>query len=142
MTDITKQVRKEIHDLLDQGQIVDQDELAAAIVKARDDIHGGDVDFYKTCAFAEVRNIARSCIKKFRPSEDPGDFQLTLPGFEHLQKAYFVRREGRNLLVPVDQCSDTELLARAKEYDEMAKGCRDHALEIRQYVAARAGQAA
>lgn len=142
MSDITKQVRKEIHDTLDKGLIVDQDEIAAAIIGARPDIHGGDAEFYRLFAFEHARDVARSCIKKAKASDLDPELQLTLPGFDHLQKAYFVRRGRRNLLVPVDQCTDIELLARAKEYDEMAKGCRAHAREIREYVAARAGQAA
>lgn len=142
MSDITKKIRAEIHDKLDAGEIVDQDRLAAEIIEARSDIHGSDVDFYKVCAFAEVRNIVRSCIKKFKPSAANDDDQLTLPGFDHLQKAYFIRRDDRDLLIPVTLCTDAELLARAREYDDMAKGCADHALELRKYVRARTGRAA
>lgn len=41
------------------------------------------------------------------------------------------------VLVPIHQLSDSELLGRAAEYDDMAKGCHKHALEIRGYVRAR-----
>lgn len=46
-------------------------------------------------------------------------------------------RDGDVVIVPVDQCTDDELKARAAQLDEMAKGCMAHALEIREYVLAR-----
>lgn len=63
--------------------------------------------------------------------------QLVLDGFEHLQIAYTFEREGRTVLVPVDQCSEIELERRAREYDDMANGCRAHSRELREYIATR-----
>lgn len=136
MSDITKEIRQFISNKIDTGVIVRADWLTAEIIEQRGDINGGDLPFYRVCAFNHVREIVRSCIKKYKPAPTT-DSQLVLPGFDHLQKSYFMDRDGESVLVPVDQCTDAELQSRAREYDDMARGCRAHAFEIRKYVEVR-----
>lgn len=63
-----------------------------------------------------------------------------LPGFEHLKAGYEVERDGAKVIVPLAALTDADLSARAKEYEEMAKGCRRHAYEIREFVRSRSEQ--
>jgi hypothetical protein len=135
-TSITSEVRKFIANKIASKETVVIDWLTNDIVSSKDEIEGSDLPFYRVCAFKHVRDIVKSCVGKYdrKPSTDS---QIVLPGFEHLQVAYTVSRDGENVLVPVDLISDEELAMRAAEYDGMAQGCLAHALEIREYIKAR-----
>lgn len=141
MTSLAKEIAELIQRTVDQGQVTEKDWITAQVMAAHPDISGEDAPFYRVLAQQRIDERVSALIGKFKPSSEVSR-QLILPGFDYLQKAYLLTREGKNLLVPVDQCSDHEMLARAKEYDEMAKGCSAHAREIREYVAARQAQVA
>lgn len=138
-------ITAEVHKLVDEkfaaGVLVQTHWIAQEILATHDNIEGDDAEWYRVCTFKEVCRIAKSAIGKFK-AEDITSEQLLLPGFRHLCKAYPLTRQGDLVLVPVDQCSDGELLGRADELDKMAKGCVDHAAEIREYVLVRKSEAA
>lgn len=138
-------ITQEVHKLVDEkfaaGVLVQTHWIAQEILATHDDIEGEDAAWYRVCTFKEVCRIAKSAIGKFKAEGETSE-QLLLPGFRHLCKAYPLTRDGDLVLVPVDQCSDAELLSRAEELDKMAKGCVDHAAEIREYVLVRASEAA
>lgn len=133
-------VRKEITGFIvgkvDRDEIVNLGLLVDEIVTTRSGIDGPDADFYRVCTYKVVRDVAKTCVAKYN-AKSLTSRQISLPGFEHLQSAYTVVRNGVDLLVPVGRMTDAELLERAEEYDAMAKGCRDHAREIRGYVTKR-----
>lgn len=139
---VQSEIRKLVTDCVERGETRTVASFVDIVMSDHSAIEGDDADFYLVCTRARVKEIVTKVIGKFSPKEDAPDRQLVLDGFQHLQVAYTFERHGQTALVPVDQCSEIELIARAKEYDEMAKGCRAHAREIREYVAARAGQAA
>lgn len=62
----------------------------------------------------------------------------TLPGFDHLQTHYIVCRDGDEIAIPTEQCSDAELDAIAARIDAMAETCKAHAREVRRYKRLRA----
>lgn len=138
---ITAEVHKLVDEKFASGVLVQTHWIAQEILSSHDDIDGEDAAWYRVCTFKEVCRIAKSAIGKFR-AEDTTSEQLLLPGFKHLCKAYPMTRQGDLVLVPVDQCSDFELLGRAEELDKMAKGCVSHAAEIREYVLARKDEVA
>ncbi|MER9937452.1 hypothetical protein [Mesorhizobium sp. M0088] len=135
-TSVYSEVRKIIADKIAAGEIVIVDWLTHEIVAGKPGIEGTDTEFYRVCAYTHVKDLVKRCVGKYdaRPETDR---QLTLAGFEHLQVAYTVDREGRVTLVPVDQLSDSEIIGRAKAYDLMAEGCRAHARELRSYLRER-----
>lgn len=133
---ISTEVRKFIADKIENGDTIVVAWLANEFVSSKSGIEGDDAGFYRDCAILQLKGIIRSCIGKY-DAKRVTDAQLTLDGFEHLQRAYTVMRADQVVLVPINQLSDSELLARADEYDVMAKSCRDHAREIRSYIAAR-----
>lgn len=133
---IYPEVRKYIADKVLRGEVVIVDWLTHEIVASKAEISGLDVEFYRVCAFTHVKDVVKRCVGKYDAKEQT-DKQLRLDGFEHLQVAYTVTREGQVVLVPVDQLTDDEIEARASEYMAMAESCRAHARELRSYRRAR-----
>lgn len=133
---VFKEIRKYITDKVNSGAIVRVDWLTAEIIAAKDRFDGEDSNFYLICAHKHVAEVVKDCIGDYRPKPTV-DAQLVLDGFDHLQKAYPVEREGIRVLVPIHLLSDAELEARAVEYVEMARGCIAHAKEIRAFIKAR-----
>jgi len=88
--------------------------------------------FYEFAAPAYVRANIREVLKGFENTTEP-DPARVLPGFEFLQRAYSVKREEEQVIVPTSQLSDDELEAKAQEYEKMGAGCYEHAAEIRRY---------
>ena len=129
-------VRDFIQGRLDAGLILRADWVTAEILAGKQEPECEDADFYLICARNHILEVVKRCIGKYS-AKPTTDEQLKLPGFEHMQKAYQVEREGVRLLVPTDMLTDAELLRRADEYDEMAVGCRAHAREIRDFVERR-----
>jgi len=142
MPNITKEVRELIADKVVNGEQIKVPWVTQEVLDRHSDIEGEDAGFYLICARAHIKDIVRSTIGKYDAKEPSSDRQLVLAGFEHLQIAYTVERQGEVTLVPVEQLTDKELLDRATEYDEMAKSCRAHAREIRKYVEARGAESA
>ena len=140
-TSVYREVREYISDKIARGEVVMVDWLTHEIVANKSAIEGDDVEFYRVCAFTHVRDVVKRCIGKY-DAKPKTDEQLILDGFEHLQVAYSVERSGHVVLVPVDQLSDAEINLRADEYMKMARGCRDHAKELRAYALSRATQQA
>lgn len=117
--------------------IVRVDWMTAEYIKTKARADGEDMPFYRACAGAHVADLMRRVVGKYESRPQQTDSQIVLPGFEHLQRAYTVVRDGVNVLVPVQLLTNAELEARANEYDAMARGCRAHAREIRSFVAGR-----
>jgi hypothetical protein len=130
----------DIHSLIDtklaSNVIVTVAWVTRCVMEGRPDISGDDADFYRECAARDIAGIVRSALGKYDAKDDtPRD--LLLPGFEHLCRAYSFTRGGEVVVVPVALCTDAELAERAGQLDEMAKGCRAHAREIREFMLAR-----
>ena len=86
------------------------------------------------------RDMAGRMIRGRCPTDPEGkSAQLTLPGWEHMQRWYLVHRDGEYQGVPVGRCTKDELLAIAAEKDKVGATYVAHATEIRQYVAERFG---
>lgn len=133
---ITTEIRKFIADKISNNEAIVIPWLITEILDRKNDIGGNDLPFYLTCTRKAVSEIVRKCVGKY-DTTPANDAQIVLPGFDHLQVAYPVERNGQQILVPVNQLSDDELEQRAKEYDTMARSCRLHAREIRDYLKAR-----
>ena len=129
-------VRQVTQRLLEQREIVSVKSVVQAVLEQKSDIYGDDLPFYQRFAIEEIKRQAKKAMSIYKPKAET-DKQLVLDGFEHLQIAYPMVREGEYLLIPTDLCTDEELLARASEYGQMARGCLAHQKEIRGFVAER-----
>lgn len=130
---ITGEIRLLVAQYVDARRICDVETICSEFISGKSEPECEDADFYLTCAYKFARETIKSVIGKYKPTDQGTDPQLKFDGYEHLQKAYPVARGGRNLLVPTQLLSDEEIAGRAHELDSMAKGCRDHAKELRDY---------
>jgi hypothetical protein len=135
--DIKAMIAKMVADKIDGGSVVNMHWTVTDVLNEFDDIEGSDRDFYLITARYYVYEQVKSCVKKYDTTDTPSTAQIVLDGFEHLQKAYPIERGEVRQLVPVNQMSDAELESRACELDDMAKGCTDHAQEIRTFISSR-----
>jgi hypothetical protein len=123
---------------LSQGQTIAPDWITNAIVAAHplpDDFEGDDAEYTEICRWSHTRDVVRKAVGRFKANPKLEiDDQLTMPGWEHLQKGYLVTRDGEQQLVPVSHLRPMELERKAKEYEQMGRGCFAHAQEIRRYV--------
>jgi hypothetical protein len=136
---IYSQVKAIIADRIEAGEQVVVDWLTHEIVRGKELIDTPDSDFFRACAYVHVKDVVKRVVGKY-DSGPASDAQYVLEGFQHLQKAYTVQRQGQNILVPVDQLSIEEIEARADEYDTMAAGCVAHAKELRFFALSLSGQ--
>lgn len=133
---ITAEIHKLIDEKLANGVIVHPNFIATELLDAKGEIEGENAMFYRTMTFKQVLGLVRSASGKY-DTKDTTSSQLAFPGFKHLTRAYPMMRGGDSVLVPVELCTDAELLGRAALLDEMAKGCREHAREIREFIKTR-----
>ena len=136
-----KDIKKLIHDLIANkisgNQVVNMDWAVTDVLNEFSDIEGGDVDFYIITARHYVNEQVKACIKKYEPNDSEAGGQIVLDGFDYLQEAYPMVRGGSRVLVPTQQATDDELMAKASEKYAMAKGNQTHGDEIVQYVESR-----
>lgn len=104
---------------------------------------GQDAHFWRFCGYEKTRDTVRRIINS-RAGNKPSkaEEQMKLPGYDHLQQYYMVRRDEEDIGVPIHSMTDEEIEAKAVLYDNMAKACHAHAKELRRYAAVRAHEAA
>tara|TARA_R110002126_G_scaffold120217_1_gene261383 strand:- start:7 stop:453 length:447 start_codon:yes stop_codon:yes gene_type:complete len=132
------EVRKFVSDLVDSGVETPVEWITTHFLNSSGAISGEGVALYRYCTRAHVNRIVKRVVGKYNvEAHSADDCQLPLDGFDLLQRAYTVPRDGKIVMVPIDKCTSPELLDRADEYDKQAKSCRLHARELRSYVKAR-----
>lgn len=105
---------------------------------------GEDADFWRFCGYMECREQVRRRISRIEGKDalERVAQQHLLPGFEHLQSYYVVKRDGEDIGVPVGDMTDDELAAKATTYRAMGKACFAHAREIDRFLEMRAAAVA
>ena len=138
ITEVQDYIRRMITDKIDQGQVVSMSWITNEVLQEHGDMHGSDSDFYVICARHYVSDVVKKQIQKYEPNNGKAESQMTLAGFEYMQKCYTVPRNGeKSVLVPTDQLTDEEIELRAQEYEAMAQGNLKHAQELREYARIR-----
>lgn len=138
-SDLKQEIRDIVAADLAAGKTIQRGWLVHAVLNAHPLGAIRDRDFNLLCRQAAVVEAVREVLRdlKFaaeKPETVASRGQLPLPGFTHLQRGYPVA-DGE--IKPIQVIGDDVLLARADLYDRMSDGCREHADEIRRYVAGR-----
>ena len=100
--------------------------------------NGEDVEFWRYCGQTACREAVRRCINKRagdRPQQDDG--QLVLPGWDHLQAYYMVRRDEEDIGISVFNLTDNEIQEKEALYRKMGEGCFAHARELARFKSQR-----
>lgn len=129
-----REVSTFIANKIQKNEIVRVQWAVAEILKTKQKIANDDADFYNVCAHHHIERLVKRVVGKYK-TEPTTDKETTLFGYEYIQIAYTVQRKGVVELVPIHMLTSDERLARAAEYDAMAKGCMGHADELRRYDA-------
>jgi hypothetical protein len=119
-----------VEEKITSGQLVNQHWTTTEILNQYDDIEGGDSDFYIITARTWVNSEVKRAIGKYESDPSSSDDQLTLDGFQHLQRAYPIVRDGDRCLVPVEQMTYQEFTEKAEAYSSMSQGLAKHSDEI------------
>lgn len=137
-TDVTAEIRSIVSDRINSGLIVRVEWLTTEILAMKSNIEGEDADFYIACGVDFIKDTVKRVVGDYRPKASAvTDAQIVMDGFDHMQRAYTVEREGETVLVPVYLLSEAEIEGRAVELEAMAKGCIAHARELRAFQRAR-----
>lgn len=137
-TDVTSEIRKIVSDRIEAGVVIRAEWLTTEILSMKSQIDGDDADFYIACAVDFIKDTAKRCIGLYAPKPTIAtDAQIVMPGFDYVQRAYTVERDGEVVLVPVHLLTDAEIKARSAELMAMARGCIAHAKELRAYLRER-----
>jgi hypothetical protein len=141
--DLDREVESVIKAAINKGDVLPVTWLTQAIVATHKDISGADADWYAVCGYGHVRAMVRAAVRRFKPdAESEVDRNLILPGFERVQTAYVVERDGEQNFVPTGQLTNDEIETKAVELEQMGAGCFLHAKELRRYKAERSRVAA
>lgn len=136
-----KELEQQAHQLIsrkiEQGESVQMHWAVTEFLNLQPEITGPGELFYQLAARDYAYRLIKKAVDKYDKNSRPGDGQMTLEGYEFLQEAYTVERDGERQLVPIHSATASELLKRATDYEKIGAGCYSHAREIRQYVADR-----
>jgi hypothetical protein len=101
-------------------------------------------EFFKHYAYKGHRKDVGAYIAKvYGDTEDERrQLELVLPGFEHIQRRYVVRRNGEDVAVHPKDLSDPEIDARVRLLKRRGKACLAHANELARFKTIRASKQA
>lgn len=92
-------------------------------------------DFWRHCGYSDCRREVTRCINR-RAGDNPKEAdlaQLKLPGYEHLQRYYVVKRDDEDVGVPIYDLTDDEVAGKAAMYRAMGTACFAHAKELERF---------
>ena len=138
--ELAEEVRQFYAELIKQNKPVQTPWAVEGIMKAHMDIHGEDSEWYKRSTRANVWDAVNAYVRSVKASETDTESmeQMELfPGYERLQRAYAVERNGISTIVPVESLSDEEIDTKADSMDRMAEGLRLHAADLRRFKESR-----
>ena len=133
--DLEMEVFTVIERALAQGNVAPAAWITQSVIADHTAISGDDADWYRLCAYGHVRDAVRKCLRRYRlDPETAADPQLTLEGFERVQKMYLVERAGDQVIVPTEQLTPTEVGDKIAELRQMGTGCFLYADELERYL--------
>jgi hypothetical protein len=105
--------------------------LRQAIITRHPRIYGDDADFAILCVAEHVEDTVEQVARRYKPKADrQQQTEMVFEGYEYVQKAYMIDRDGDSTLVPTGLATPEELRAKAKDLRQMGAGCYAHADEL------------
>lgn len=110
--------------------------LTQQILNNHQDVSGEDAPFYSITARLAVYDAVREAMNayKIKPAGQTDD-QMKLPGFEHLQRRYYVTVNNEQLAIRIQDLTDEQRADKVRELRAMGHGCFQHADELERFDA-------
>ena len=117
------------------GEIVKMEWAVKELIQCMGEITGDGADFHIIAADYYAWRIVKSTVNKIDAATSAANqsSQMDLSGFDKIQEAYTVKRNGSISLVPVELMTPEEREERASLFEKFAKGLISHARELRRY---------
>lgn len=135
--DLSTEIKQLVEAAIGQTKAMPADWIKMSVI-ARHPLPGnwtGDHrDFAVLCIHSHVRSEVKDALRKMKVREDLGDPQITMEGFNRLQRAYIIERNNELVVVPLELCTTAELLAKAEELQAKIEGMAEHRAEILRYL--------
>ena len=125
---IYSRIHEAVRDAVAAGKPLLVDSIVAEIIEEIAAPKGADAEFYLLCAQDQIKQAVRQALSSVSKIDQLG---AENNGFNHLQKAYSVERDGRRVLVPVWELTAKEMSGRIAQYERMAESLRRHAMELK-----------
>jgi len=138
-TDLTREINELILAMQERNEPrMHPDWITQEIMLRHPGIEGEDSDFYTLTARSHVRDSVRQALNRFKVKPElVANSQITLEGFERLQRYYLADEDGAQVAVRVQDMTERQLADKAAELRAMGAGCYQHADEIERYHAQR-----
>ena len=109
------------------------------IVNRHPGVEGEDSPWYIDRAYSDVSDAVERYVRRVKASEDqPAVEQEDLfPGYRRLQRRYVVTRSSAQIIVPVEDLTDEEVLSKIQEHKAQAEGHLLHAEELQRFLTER-----
>lgn len=134
-TTLNEEIDAIIQDRMAAGDALHPAWIAQAVCAAHEPglIEGDDKLFWLHAGHLTVRKAVLDRVRLVAGTSPERSAAPTLPGFEHLQTHYIVKREGDEIAIPTSNLTDEELEGIAARIDAMAETCKAHAREVRRF---------
>ncbi len=145
LSDLINEIRTITDRSMAIGATCHPDWVTQEIMAQHASIVGEDSDFHLVVSRETVRAQVRKQIGRYKLTPEGAlcpDGQLVLEGFEFLQRAYLIDRDGEQVAIPVERMTSAMRQAKIKELRAMGQGCMRHADELERYDAAYPNKAA
>ena len=120
------------------GAVLHPDWITQAVMKDHAEIEGADADFHLCISRLYVRKEVTQQLNKTDaiPKLDEPQ-QLTLEGYEYVQKYYVIKRGDDLVSVRVDALTYEEGKKKAMSYIRLGAQCNAHGEELLRYIEGR-----
>jgi hypothetical protein len=135
--DLTQEVQALIEGRLERHEIVDPIVVVQELLAQWDPLpEHSDSEKYLLCSHLTIRGEVSSWIRRYRAYEEDEEQerQILLPGHKRLQEAYVTKRDGRQLVIPIEKMTREECEAKIEQLGSMRSGLTEHIEEFLRYV--------
>ena len=133
------EVSTAVDELMDRNEFINPEKVTTVICSNHQHELVNDAPFSTFNNYTNVRRVVRQVISKKTDPFPDGEKtnQLTIEGFNHVQKYYCIEREGEMQGVPVVAMSDEEIDNKCDELIKMGRTCFAHAKELKRFKEVR-----
>lgn len=139
---VIEEIQDVIRRALDAGTSPKKRWIVHEVMSNHRDVHGSDAEWQTCRSYESLDNHVRLEVQKLKPGGDDKAQEDLFPGFDRLQRAYIVSRDGEQCVVRTEELTRAEWNTKIIEVERMGVGCFEHGAEMRRYRDERFGEEA